>query len=117
MGFAEKLDKANGEISALIGIVTLARTDAMVASCKNGQLLNQLKGSQIECGALAEKLREMRKQLEKLGDQKIQLCKQLAELQSHLSAVCSKRDATVCPCKANQVDADLFSKPGGEAGM
>ena len=32
----------------------------------------------------------------------------MAELQSHLSAVCSKRDDTGCPCEATQVDAELF---------
>ena len=104
-GFAERLEKANGEISALRGNVESARADVMVASSKNSQLLSQLKGNQVACGALVEQLREMR---EELGEQKSQFCKQVAELQSNLSAVCSKRDATVCLCETTQVDAELF---------
>ena len=82
-----------------------ARADAMVASSKNSQLLSQLKGNQVAYGALVEQLREMR---EELGEQKTQFCKQVAELKSHLSAVCIKRDATVCLCDTTQVDAELF---------
>ena len=82
-----------------------ARADMMVASSKNYQLLSQLKGNQVAYGALVEELREMR---EELGEQKRQFCKQVAELQSNLSAVCSKRDATVCLCENTQVDAELF---------
>ena len=52
-----------------------------------------------------EQLREMR---EELGEQKSQFCKQVAELKSHLSAVCSQRDATACLCETTQVDAELF---------
>ena len=104
-GFAERLEKANGEISALRGNVESARADVMVASSKNSQLLSQLKGNQVEHGALVEELREMR---EELGEQKSQFCKQVAELQSNLSAVCSQRDATVCLCENTQVDAELF---------
>ena len=104
-GFAERLEKANGEISALRGNVESARADVMVASSKNSQLLSQLKGNQVAYGALVEQLKEMR---EELGEQKSQFCKQVAELQSNLSAVCSKRDATVCLCETTQVDAELF---------
>ena len=104
-GFAERLEKANGEISALRGNVESARADVMVASSKNSQLLSQLKGNQVAYGALVEQLKEMR---EELGEQKSQFCKQVAELQSNLSAVCSKRDATVCLCETTQVDAKLF---------
>ena len=82
-----------------------ARGDVVVASSKNSQLLSQLKGNQVAYGALVEELREMR---EELGEQKSQFCKQVAELQSNLSAVCSKRDATVCLCENTQVDAELF---------
>ena len=98
-GFAERLGKANGEISALRGNVESAQADAMLASSKNAQLLSQLKGNQVEYGALVEQFREMHEQLEELGEQKSQFCKQVAELQSHLSAVCSQRDATVCLCE------------------
>ena len=104
-GFAERLEKANGEISALRGNVESARADVMVASSKNSQLLSQLKGNQVAYGALVEQLKEMR---EELGELKSQFCKQVAELQSNLSAVCSKRDATVCLCETTQVDAELF---------
>ena len=41
-----------------------------------------------------EQLREMHEQLEELAEQKSQFCKPVAELQSHMSTVCSKRDAT-----------------------
>ena len=94
-GFAERLEKANGEISALRGNVKSATSDAMVARYKNAQLINQLKGNQIECVAVAEKLREMRKQLVQLGEQNGRFCKQMAELWSNLSAVSSERDAAV----------------------
>ena len=108
LGLAERLDKANVEISTLRFSVESARDDAVVASSKNDQLLNQHKGSQIVCGALVEQLGEMREQLVELVKQKSQFCKQVAELQSHLSAVCGKRDATVSSCEATQVDAELF---------
>ena len=104
-GFAERLEKPNGEISALRGNVESARTDVVVASSKNSQLLSQLKGNQVAYGALVEQLREMR---EELGEQKSQFCKQVAELKSNLSAVCIKRDATACLCETTQVDAELF---------
>ena len=104
-GFAERLEKANGEISALRGNVESAWVDAMVASSKNYQLLSQLKGNQVAYGALVEQLREMR---EELGEQKSQFCKQVAELKSHMSTVCIKRDATACLCETTQVDAELF---------
>ena len=82
-----------------------ARADVMVASSKNSQLLSQLKGNQVAYGALVEELREMR---EEIGEQKSQFCQQVAELQGTLSAVCSKRDATVCLCENTQLDAELF---------
>ena len=108
LGLAKRLDKANVDISTLTFSVESARADAVVACSKNSQLLNQLKGNQVECGAVVNQLGEVRKQLEELGEQKSQFRRQVTELQSHLSAVCSKRDATVCPCEATQVDTELF---------
>ena len=105
---AARLEKANVEISTLRFSVESARADAVVASSKNAQLINQLKGNQVECGALVKQLGEMREQLEELTEQKSQFSEQVAELQGHMSTVCRKRDATVCPCEATQVDAELF---------
>ena len=85
-----------------------ARADAVVSSSKNARLINQLKCIQVECGALLKQLVEMREQLEELAVQKSQFCKQVAELQDYTSTVCRKRDATVCPCEATQVDVELF---------
>ena len=107
-GLAERLDKANVEISTWRFTVESARADAVVASSKNAQLINQLKGNQVECGALVKQLGEMREQLQELTEQKSQFCKQVAELQGHMSTVSRKRDATVCPCEATQGEAELF---------
>ena len=108
LGLAARLDKANVEISTLRFSVEAARADAVVASSKNAQLINQLKGNQVECGALVKQLGEMREQLEELTEQKIQFCKQVAELQGHMSTVTRKREATVCPCEVTRGDVELF---------
>ena len=108
LGLAARLDKASVEISTLRISVESARADAVVASSKNAQLINQLKGNQVECGALVKQLGKMREQLEELTEQKRQSCKQVAELQGHMSTVSRKREATVYPCEATQVDAELF---------
>jgi len=62
LGFVEGLDKANVEISALRFAVESVRADAVGACSKDARLLNQLKGSHVECGALKEQLRNMRDQ-------------------------------------------------------
>ena len=85
-GLVERLDKTNVEISTLRFSVESARADAVVTSSKNVRLLNQLKGSHVECGALVEQLVEMHEQLKELGEQKSQFCKQVAELKGPLSA-------------------------------
>ena len=89
-GLMERLDKANVEISTLRLSVESAMADAVVASSKNAQLINQLKGNRVECGALVKQLGEMREQLEEITEQKSQFCKQVAELQGHMSTVCRK---------------------------
>ena len=104
LGLAARLHKANMEISTLRFSVESARADAVVAGSKNAQLINQLKGNQVECGALVKQLGE----LEELTEQKNQFSEQVAELQCHMSTAGRKREATVCPCEATQVDAELF---------
>ena len=104
LGLAARLHKANVEISTLRFSVASARADAVVASSKNAQLINQLKGNQVECGALVKELRE----LEELTEQKSQFSEQVAELQCHMSTAGRKREATVCPREATQVDVELF---------
>ena len=54
LGLAARLDKTNIEISTLRFSVESARADAVVASSKNAQLINQLKGNQVESGALVK---------------------------------------------------------------
>ena len=102
LGLAARLDKANVEISTLRFSVESARADVVMASSKNAQLINQLTGNQVECGALVKQLGEMGEQLEELTEQKSQFCKQVAELQGHMSTVSRKREATVCPCEATR---------------
>ena len=104
LGLAARLHKANVEISTLRFSVESARADAVMASSKNAQLINQLKGNQVECGALVKELRE----LEELTEQKSQFSEQVAELQCHMSNAGRKREATVCPREATQVDVELF---------
>ena len=70
LGLAARLDKANVEISTLRFSVESARAEAVVASSKNAELINQLQGNQVECGALVKQLGEMREQLEELTEQK-----------------------------------------------
>ena len=109
LGLAARLNKAhNVEITTLRFSVEVARADAVVASSKNAQLINQVKGNQVECGALVKQLGEMREHLEELTEQKFQFCKQVAELQGHMSTVSRKREATVCPCEATRGDVELF---------
>ena len=55
-----------------------------------------------------KQLGEMREQLEELTEQKSQFCKQVAELQGHMSTVSRKSEATVCPCEATRGDVELF---------
>ena len=62
--------EANMEISTLRFTVESAIADAVVASSKNSQLCNQLKGSHVECVSLMEQLREMRELLEELRQRK-----------------------------------------------
>ena len=104
LGLAARLHKANVEISTLRFSVESARADAVVSSSKNVQLINQLKGNQVECGALVKELGE----LEELIEQKSQFSEQVAELQCHMSTVGRKREATVCPREATRVDVELF---------
>ncbi|KAK2164573.1 hypothetical protein NP493_1406g01016 [Ridgeia piscesae] len=104
LGLAARLHKANVEISTLRFSVESARADAVVARSKNAQLINQLKGNQVECGVLVKQLGE----LEELTEQKSQFSEQVAELQCHMSTVGKKREATVCPREATRVDVELF---------
>ena len=108
LGLAARLDKANVEISTLRFSVESARADAVVASSKNAQLINQLKGNLVECGALVKQFGEMREQLKELTEQKSQFSEHVAELQCHMSTVGRKREATVCPREATRVDVELF---------
>ena len=87
LGLAARLHKANVEISTLRFSVESARADAVVASSQNAQLINQLKGNQVECGALVKELGE----LEELTEQKSQFSEQVAELQCHMSTAGRKR--------------------------
>ena len=54
-GFAERLEKANGEISALKGNVESSRADVMVASSKNSQLQARQSGCVWSPGGAAQR--------------------------------------------------------------